>query len=145
MSASFCTLFMNVLLNMIYGNLIGGLVGIGNETSLQIALYLGSIYGGFCIFSLCFLCCGVRAYFDVIFNLCQKLEDSSSLQETINLNRKLYPLIVIGCYADHQESREVWTEKEEYDKPVYRTERTTNANGETVEKFLVIMRKILDM
>ena len=52
----------------------------------------------------------------------------------INLNRKLYPLIVIGCYANHEESREVWTENEEYDKPVYRTETTTNADGETVER-----------
>ena len=133
MSASFCTFFMNVLLNMTYGNLIGGLVGIGNETSLLIAIYLGSIYGGFCLLNLFLLCCGVRAYFDVIFHLCQKIEDSSSLQEMINFNRKLYPLIVVGCYADHQESREVWTESEEYDKPVYKTVTTTTEDGDTEE------------
>ena len=32
------------------------------------------------------------------------------------MNRKLYPTTKVGCVAEHEESREVWEEYEEYDK-----------------------------
>ena len=129
MSATFGTFFMNILLNMTYGTLVGGLFGLGNKTSLVIAESLGIIYGSFCLLSLLFQCCGIRGYFDVIYNLCKTLDDSASFQTTIKANRRLYPLILVGCYADHQESREVWTEYEEYDKEVYKTERISDGEG----------------
>ena len=129
MSATFGTFFMNILLNMTYGCLIGGLIGLGNKTSLIIAISLGGTYGGFCLMSLLFQCCGIRGYFDVLCNLCNKLDDSASFQGTIKENRKSYPLIYVGCYADHQESREVWREYEEYDKAVYKTKRIPNGHG----------------
>ena len=75
-----------------------------------------------------FQCCGIRGYFDVIFNLCKKLDDSSSLEETIRFNRKTPPSVFAGCYADHQESREVWEEYEKYKKPVYKTVRVNHGN-----------------
>ena len=40
----------------------------------------------------------------------------------ISFNRKLCPSTKVGCVAQHEESREVWDEEEEYDRPVYREE-----------------------
>ena len=134
MAATYCTFFMNLLLNIAYGALIGGIIGLGNEASYMIAMSFGGTYLAFCLFSLLFQCCGIRGYFDVIFNLCKKLDDSSSLEETIRFNRKTPPSVFAGCYADHKESREVWREYEKYKKPVYRTERVNHGDGSYEEK-----------
>ena len=96
MAATYCTFFMNLLLNIAYGALIGGIIGLGNEASYMIAMSFGGTYLVFCLFSLFFQCCGIRGYFDVIFNLCKKLDDSSSLEETIRFNRKTPPSVFAG-------------------------------------------------
>ena len=43
MAATYCTFFMNLLLNMAYGALVGGLIGLGNEASYIIAMSFGGI------------------------------------------------------------------------------------------------------
>ena len=129
MTASAFTLMMNILLNFAYANLFGFLLELGNNDSLIIGIVLISIYGFLCLISLFLLCSGVRAYFDVIANLCNKLDKAKSLNEVISMNRKLYPTTKVGCVAEHEESREVWEEYEEYDKPVYRTVVSRDSDG----------------
>ena len=120
MSASRLTLFMNIFLNVTYGNLLGYLIGIGGYYSLELGKNLFSLYVIVCIVQLILqLRSQKRGYFDVIYNLCHKINDSKTLLEIVNYNRKVPPKIVIGCYADHEESRQVWIEYELYSKPVY--------------------------
>jgi len=73
---------------------------------------------------------GSRTYFDVIYNLSHRLKDSKSLNEVVSYNRKLHPKIRIKCVAQHEESREVWEEYEEYQKKIVTTEVRVDERGE---------------
>ena len=134
MIASKITLIMNIILNLAYGNIIGYYLEYGEEPSFQLGIFLLIIYIIACLYSIREQCSGKRGYFDVIFNLCHKFDDSQSLHEMISFNRKLCPSTKVGCVAQHEESREVWDEEEEYDRPVYRDE--TDDDGTT--------RRVLD-
>ena len=57
------------------------------------------------------------------------LDDSRTLQDVVSYNRKVPPKICIDAEASHQESREVWIEYEQYERPVYRT--TYYSDGST--------------
>ena len=127
MTASAFTLIMNIILNFGYGNFFGYTIfDYGEKASMILGIVLLSLYGFLCFVSLIMQCCGKRAYFDVIFNLCHKLDNSKSLNEMISINRKLFPSMKVGCYAQHEESREVWEEQEPYNRPVYKTVRQHN-------------------
>ena len=135
MTASINTIFMNILLNFTYANLIGYyLIKFGDEKNFLIGIILGSIYAALCLFNLCFQAGGYHTYFDVIFNLCNKLDNSIPLSQMISNNRKLYPSIRVGCVAKHEESREVWEEYEEYQVEVTRTETETDDEGNTTSR-----------
>ena len=131
MTASCFTIFMNLLLHLGYGNLIGVLIKLGGEDSYKIGLGLIGLYGFICFVSLIRqLCYEGRGYFDVIYNLCKKLDDSKTLHEILSLNRKYPPKVIVGAYASHQESREVWIENEKYEEPVYKKETVVFGDGQ---------------
>ena len=112
MTASAFTLIMNIILNFAYGNFFGFILfDYGQKASMILGIILLSLYTVICFISLILQCCGIRAYFDVIFNLCHKLDNTKSLNEMISINRKLFPSIKVGCYTQHEESREVWEEQ----------------------------------
>ena len=129
MSASFFVLFMNLILNFAYGNLVSILIGIGGDSSFILAKYSLIGYGILCIISLFCQCCGVRAYFDVICYLFKPLNNSKSFYDTMKFNRTVPPLILVKVTAQHQESREVWVENEKYEEPVYLDLSYTDAFG----------------
>jgi len=130
MTASKCTLAMNVMLNFAYGNLLGYLLKLGGENSKMLGESLLAIYILICLISICRQQHGSRTYFDVIYNLSHKLDDSKSLNEVVSYNRTLCPKIKVGCYAQHEESREIWEEYEEYKEKVVTTEVRVYSNGE---------------
>ena len=131
MAASAFTLFMNIILNFSYGNLIGYLVKLGGKSSKILGFSLLFLYISICLIILYWQheCECKCSYFEVIYNLCRKIEDSKSLQEILSYNRKLHPIIKIGCYAQHKESREVWEEYEEYQVEIYREKTTYYTDG----------------
>ena len=129
MSSAFFVLFMNLILNFAYGNIVSILIGIGDHSSFLLAKYSLIGYGILCFISLFCQCCGVRAYFDVIYNLCRKLNKAQSFYDTMKFNRTVPPLILVGVIAQHQESREVWVESERYEEPVYIDTSYTDAFG----------------
>lgn len=130
MTASVCTIILNIIVNFAYGNILAVILQVGGLASLVLGIVLLVIYFLACLISLCMQkCCDTRAYFDVIFNLCDKLEDSKSFNEILSINRKLSPLVKVGCYAQHEESREVCKEYEKYLKPVYVTNTTYDRDG----------------
>ena len=125
MTASINTIFMNILLNFTYANLIGYyLIKFGDENNFLIGIILGAIYAALCLFNLCFQAGGYHTYFDVIFNLCNKLDNSIPLSQMISNNRKLYPSIRVGCVAKHEESMK---------------------GIQHLEKFLIIMKPGVDL
>ena len=131
MTSSWFNLSMNIFCHIVYGNLITEIYGIGDGSFFMTILF-SIIYSSFCFFCLLLaLCGGPKSIYYVLYNLCKKLDDSKTLQEIISINRKYPPTISVRAVASHQESREVWTEYEEYDKPVYRTETTYNDDGTT--------------
>ena len=130
MTASKCTLAMNIMLNFAYGNLIGYLLKLGGYDSKMLGESLLLFYIIICLVSIYRQNHGKRTYFDVIYNLSHKLDDSKSLHEVVSYNRKLFPKILVGCFAQHEESREVWKEYEEYQEKVYRPEVFENEWGE---------------
>ena len=134
MTASRFTLFMNIILNFAYGHIIGYYLKYGKDPSFTLGMLLLLLYIIICVYSFGLQLKGKRGYFDVIFNLCHKFNDSKSLNEMISFNRKLCPSIKVGCVAQHEESREVWEEEEEYDKAIYKTE--TDEDG--------VSREVLD-
>ena len=112
------------------------------QNFIIIAISLGVTYDAFCLMSLLLQSCGIRGYFNVICNLCNKFDDSASFQGTIKENRKFCPLIYVGCYADHHESREVWTEYENMIKQYIRLKEYLMDKGDIIiKKFSVIMKK----
>ena len=78
---------------------------------------------------------GQKTIFSVLYNLCIKLEDSKTLQDVISYNRKVPPKVNINATASHEESREVWDEYAEYEKPVYRTENKGMGSVEEVDHY----------
>ena len=131
MAATVCTVIMNIILNFAYGHIIGYILKYGEEASLCLGIVLLILYIIACLCSVCHLCSGGRGYFDSIFNLCHKLDDSQSLNQMISFNRKLFPTTKVGCVAQHEESREVWIE-EEYDRAVYKEETDDSGITRTV-------------
>lgn len=136
-TASANTLIMNILLNFSYGNILGYFLKIGDELSLQVGIIVISIYGILCLINACVQCGGGSSYFDVITKLCRKMDTSITLPDSLSENRKLPPTIIAGCYAQHKESREVYTDYEEYQEAVYETKTITKNDGttETVREF----------
>ena len=135
MTAPVFSIIMNIMLNFCYGNLIGFyFLKIGDYYSFILGMVLLILYVILCLSSLISQCNGKKTYFDVIFNLCHKLDKSISLDEMISINRKLYPSIIVGCVAKHEESREVWEEYEEYDVPVYETVTEIDEDGNQTTK-----------
>ena len=131
MTSSCFNFSMNILCHIVYGSLISEIYGIGDGSFIMTQV-LGILYAFICFFCLLIaLCGGPKTIYSVIYNLCKKLDDSKTLQDIVSYNRKLPPKICVRAIASHQESREVWTEYEEYDKPLYRTETTTNDDGTT--------------
>ena len=120
MTASKCTLAMNIMLNFAYGNLIGYAFKLGGENSKMLGQTLLLLYIIICIVSIYRQKHGKRTYFDVIYNLSHELDDAKSLNEVVSHNRKLYPKIKVGCYAQHEESRQIWDEYESYQVKVTR-------------------------
>jgi hypothetical protein len=115
MSSSFFVLFMNLILNFVYGNLISVLIKIGEDSNFILAKYSLIGYIILCIVSIILQFYGKRSYFDVIYNLCRELNISKLFFDTIKYNRTVPPLILVSAYAQHQESREVWEEYESYE------------------------------
>ena len=137
MTSSCFTFSMNILLHFAYGSLLLELTGIAGskDETLNITSIIGGIYLIICFICLLIaLCGGPRSYYDVLYNLCKSLEDSKTLQDVVSFNRKVPPSINIDAEASHQESREVWTEYEEYEKPVYKTITTYYSDGSTSSK-----------
>lgn len=130
MTASKCTLAMNVLLNFSYGNYLGYYLKLGGEGSKELGQSLLVIYIIICLISIYRQHHGSRTYFDVVYNLSHNLDDSKSLNEVVSYNRALCPKVMVGCYAQHEESREIWEEYEEYQEKIVTTEVTVYANGE---------------
>ena len=129
MTASKCTLAMNIMLNFAYGNLIGYAFKLGGENSKMLGQTLLLLYIIICIVSICRQKHGKRTYFDVIYNLSHELDDAKSLNEVVSYNRKLYPKIKVGCYAQHEESRQIWDEYESYKVKVTKTEHYLDQYG----------------
>ena len=131
-TASCITLVMNIILNFGYGMVLCIILNIERFTAKILAGVILSIYAFMCLICCCMqFCDNCRAYFDVIYNLCHKLEDSKTLKELVSFNRKLFPLLYIGCKAQHEESREVWKEYEKYQKEVYKVITKTYSSGYT--------------
>ena len=137
MTASKCTLAMNIMLNFAYGNLFGYLFKLGGENSKQLGESLLGLYILICIVSIYRQKHGHRTYFDVVYNLSHKIVDSKSLNEVINYNRKLYPKVMVGCSAQHEESREIWDEYKVIKEEVNRVEEYRDDDGHlhTEKKF----------
>ena len=130
MTASITTLIMNLILNFGYGNFLGEFIGLGGYDSFMLGQSLLTIYVIACFaFLIMQCCCKKRGYFDVIYNLCNKLDDSRSFHELVSYNRKLPPILFVGAYAQHQESREVWKEYEKVKRKVYRYETSYYSDG----------------
>ena len=132
MSSSFFVLFMNLILNFVYGNLISVLIKIGGESNFILAKYTLIGYIILCFVSIILQCYGKRSYFDVIYNLCRELNISKKFFDTIKYNRTVPPLILVSAYAQHQESREVWEEYKSYEVPIYNEYHYTDLNGITI-------------
>ena len=131
MSSSFFVLFMNLILNFVYGNLISVLIKIGVDSNFILAKYTLIGYIILCIVSIILQFYGKRSYFDVIYNLCRELNISKLFFDTIKYNRTVPPLILVSAYAQHQESREVWEEYESYEVPIYNEYHYTDFYGVT--------------
>ena len=128
MTSSILTLVMNLILNFSYGNLIGESIGLGGYNALKFGQNLLGIYIIACFVFLIMQCiCKKRMYFDVIFNLYTKLDDSRSFHELVSYNRKVPPKIVVKAQAQHEESKEVWEEYKYVQYNVY--EYTTTYHG----------------
>ena len=128
MTSSILTLVMNLILNFSYGNLIGESIGLGGYNALKFGQTLLGIYIIACFVFLIMQCiCKKRMYFDVIFNLYTKLDDSRSFHELVSYNRKVPPKIVVKAQAQHEESKEVWEEYKYVQYNIY--EYTTTYHG----------------
>lgn len=134
-TASCPTLVMNIILNFGYGMVLSIIFDIERFIAIILACVIITIYIFISLICLCCqCCCGERCFFDVIYNLCHKLEDSKTLHEIVSFNRKLPPLIYVGCKAQHKESREVWEEYEQYQRAVYNVTTKTDSYGITSTK-----------
>jgi hypothetical protein len=132
MTATKCTLAMNILLNFTYGNLLGYYIKLGGNDSRALGGYLLYLYIILCLGSFVRRTKGKSSYFDVIYNLSHNLEDVKSLKEVVSYNRKLCPKVKVGCYAQHKESREVWKEYESYTVKIMKTVVYENEKGEKI-------------
>ena len=135
MTASWFTFVMNIICHFAYGSLICELLKFTGYGTFLVTEIIGGFYLAICL--LCYLialCGGPKSYYSVLYNLCKNLEDSKSLQDVVSYNRKVPPKILVNATASHEESREVWTEYEEYDRAVYRTETKYNSDGTTSEE-----------
>ena len=135
MTASWLTFVMNIICHFAYGSLICELLTFTGYGTFLVTEIIGGFYLAICIICLFIaLCGGPKSYYSVIYNLCKNLEDSKTLQDVVSFNRKVPPKILVNATASHEESREVWTEYEEYDRAVYRTETKYNSDGTTSEE-----------
>jgi len=115
---------MNIICHITYGSLIYEFKFIGYG-SFILTILIGGIYLFICIICLHYaLSGGQKTIFYVLYNLWKILEDSKTLQDIIGHNRKINPKININATVSHKESREVWDEYAEYNKPGYKTENT---------------------
>jgi hypothetical protein len=80
---------MNIMLNFAYGNLLGYLLKLGGENSKMLGESLLFLYIVICLVSIYRQSHGHRTYFDVVYNLSHKLDDSESLYEVVSYNRQL--------------------------------------------------------
>ena len=124
MTSAWYTLALNIIWHFAFGAFIiefTGIFGLPNP-EFDCSILLTGIYVIICfILFLIAICGGPRTYFDVLYNLCKSLEDSRTLQDVVSYNRKVPPKICVDAEASHQESREVWVEYEQYQRPVYET------------------------
>ena len=132
MTSSTFTFIMNIFCHFAYGSLICEFFKLTGYGTFAVTIIIGGLYLIACLICLFVaLCGGPKSYYYVLYNLCEDLEDSKTLQDVVSHNRKIPPKICIEVTASHRESREVWVEYEEYDKAVYKTRTKQNSDGTT--------------
>ena len=129
MTSSEFTFLMNIICHIIYGSFILELKFTGYGSFIM-TFFLGIIYIFFCFFFLYESFRGdPKSIFYVVCNLCKKLKDSKTLQDVVSYNRKVPPKLYINATASHEESREVWEEYGECEKPIYRNMNTRSGSS----------------
>jgi hypothetical protein len=132
MTSSTFTFIMNIFCHFAYGSLICESFKLTGYGTFYVTIIIGGLYLLACLICLFVaLCGGPKSYYYVLYNLCQDLDDSKTLQDVVNHNRKIPPKICIKVTASHEESREVWEEYEEYEKEVYKTITKEHSDGST--------------
>ena len=105
------TLIMDIILHLVYINIIAKFVYIGRDSSFWLGIGLGAIYLLFSLYNYYNMCENEKTIFTGYKCLLKKSKNLRTIEEAINERRKLPPQLIIGGYAS--KTKDTIDEKEE--------------------------------